>query len=58
MWITLGVYALALQQGIFQIVETKEFNNPEDCFREALIVAQDTNDPRGMLCVPVKKEGS
>lgn len=58
MWITLGVYALALQQGIFQVVETKEFNNPEDCFREALIVAQDANDPRGMLCVPVKKEGS
>jgi hypothetical protein len=58
MWITLGIYAIALQQGIFQVLETKEFPNPEDCFREALIVAQDTSDPRGMLCVPVKKEGS
>jgi hypothetical protein len=58
MWITLGVYALALQQGIFQIVETKEFNNPEDCFREALIVMNDPEDPRGMLCLPIKKEGN
>ena len=58
MWVTLGIYAIALQQGVFQVVETKEFNNPEDCFREALIVAQDTSDRRGMLCVPVKKEGS
>ena len=58
MWITLGIYAIALQQGIFQVVETKEFNNPEDCFREALVVAADPADIRGMLCVPVKKEGS
>jgi hypothetical protein len=57
MWITLGVYAIALQQGIFRVVEIKEFNNPEDCFREALVIAADDNDPRGMLCVPFKKEG-
>jgi len=58
MWITLGVYAIALQQGIFQIVETREFNNPEDCFREALIVMNDSKDARGMLCLPIKKEGN
>lgn len=56
MWITLGIYAIALQQGIFQVVETKEFSNPEDCFREALVVAADAEDTRGMLCVPVKKD--
>ena len=58
MWITLGVYAIALQQGIFQIVETQEFNNPEDCFRQELIVMQDENDLRGMLCVPFFKQGN
>ena len=58
MWITLGVYAIALQQGIFQIVETQEFTNPEDCFRQALIVMNDANDPRGMLCLPFKKKGN
>jgi hypothetical protein len=58
MWITLGVYAIALQTGIFKVVDTKEFNNPEDCFREALVVMQDENDPRGMLCLPFLKEGT
>ena len=56
MWVTLGIYAIALQQGIFQVVETKEFTNPQDCFKEALVVAEDTTDIRGMLCVPVKKD--
>ena len=58
MWITLGIYAIALQQGIFQIVETKEFMNPEDCFREALVVMQDDTDKRGMLCIPFLKQGN
>lgn len=49
---------MAIQQGIFQIVETQEFTNPEDCFRQALIVMQDDNDPRGMLCVPFFKQGN
>ena len=58
MWITLGVYALAIQQGVFQVVETKEFNNPEDCFKEALVVMTDENDPRGMLCMPFFKKST
>ena len=56
MWITLGVYTIALQVGILKIVETQEFEKPEDCFKQAFMIMQDENDPRGMACVPVLKD--
>jgi hypothetical protein len=56
MWITLGIYTIALQVGILRIVETQEFDNPEDCFKQAFMVMQDDTDPRGMACVPILKD--
>lgn len=59
MWTVYGILTLAIQPGILQIVERIEFDNPQDCFREAMVIMQDADDPRGMACVPIptdKKE--
>jgi len=56
MWITLGIFTIALQKGILQIVDTKEFENPQDCFQEAITVMANNDDPRGMACVPILKD--
>jgi len=47
---------MALQPGILQVVEKQEFSNPQDCFEKAMEVMADTTDPRGMACVPIKKD--
>ena len=38
---------------MLQIIDRKEFENPQDCFKEAMVLMQDAEDPRGMSCVPV-----
>lgn len=58
MWIVIGIFTMTIQPGVFQVVENKEFENPEDCFKEAMIVMADENDPRGMACVPILKTGT
>jgi len=56
MWIVIGIFTIALQPGILQIVEKQEFSNPQDCFDKAMEIMADTTDPRGMACVPIKKD--
>ena len=57
MWIIYGIITIALQPGVLQIVERKEYNDPQDCFRDAMVIMADANDPRGMACVPIPQEG-
>jgi len=57
MWTVYGILTLAIQPGILQIVEKGEYTNPQDCFREAMVIMQDADDPRGMACVPIPQEG-
>ena len=57
MWTVIGIVTLAIQPGILQIVEKKDFNSPQDCFQEAMEIMADANDPRGMACVPIPQEG-
>jgi hypothetical protein len=56
MWTVYGILTLAIQPGILQVVEKIKFDNPQDCFREAMVIMQDANDPRGMACVPILTE--
>jgi hypothetical protein len=56
MWTVYGILTLAIQPGILQIVERIEFDNPQDCFREAMVIMQDADDPRGMACVPIPQD--
>jgi hypothetical protein len=56
MWTVYGILTLAIQPGMLQIVDRIEFDNPQDCFIEAMIIMQDANDPRGMACVPIPIE--
>ena len=56
MWMVYGILTLAIQPGVLQIVEKKEFDNPQDCFKEAMIVMEDKTDPRGMACVPIPSD--
>ena len=55
MWITLGVLYVFIEQGIMQITGTKEYENPEDCFREAVAVMADETNQVHMACVPIIK---
>ena len=57
MWVIYGIITLAVQPGLLQIVERKEYANPQDCFRDAMVLMADAEDPRGMACVPVPQEG-
>ena len=57
MWIIYGIITIVLQPGVLQIVERKEYTNPQDCFKDAMVIMADTNDPRGMACVPIPQEG-
>tara|TARA_Y100000004_G_C8730221_1_gene333972 strand:- start:130 stop:315 length:186 start_codon:yes stop_codon:yes gene_type:complete len=53
MWVVYGIITIAIQPGVLQIIDRKEFKNPQDCFEEAMVIMQDKEDPRGMACVPV-----
>ena len=57
MWLIYGIITIAVQPGLLQIVERKEYNNPQDCFRDAMVLMADKEDPRGMACVPIPQEG-
>ena len=56
MWTIFGLITLAIQPGIFQVLEQKKFDNPQDCFQEAMVLMQNEADPRGMVCVPILEE--
>lgn len=53
MWIVYGIITIAIQPGVLQIIDRKEFKNPQDCFEEAMVMMENAEDPRGMACVPV-----
>jgi len=57
MWIIYGIITIALQPGVLQIVECKEYTNPQDCFKDAMVIMADAEDPRGMACVPIPQQG-
>jgi hypothetical protein len=57
MWIIYGIITIALQPGVLQIVERKEYNDPQDCFKDAMVIMADAEDPRGMACVPIPQQG-
>jgi len=56
MWVIYGIITIAIQPGILQIVERKEYTNPQECFKDAMILMQDESDPRGMACVPIPSD--
>ncbi len=53
MWTVYGIITIAMQPGFLQIVDRKEYENPQDCFEEAMVMMQNEEDPRGMSCIPV-----
>ena len=57
MWLIYGIITIAVQPGLLQIVERREYNDPQDCFRDAMVLMADAEDPRGMACVPIPQEG-
>ena len=57
MWLIYGIITIALQPGVLQIVERKEYANPQDYFKDAMVMMADAEDPRGMACVPIPQEG-
>ena len=57
MWLIYGIITIAVQPGLLQIVERREYNDPQDCFRDAMVLMADAEDPRGMACVPIPQQG-
>lgn len=57
MWLIYGIITIAVQPGLLQIVERKEYNDPQDCFKDAMVIMADADDPRGMACVPIPQQG-
>ena len=60
MWTIYGIITIALQPGMLQIIDQKEYETPQDCFADAMVMMQNDEDPRGMACVPIpddKKTG-
>jgi len=55
-WLVYGIITLAIQPGVLQIVERKEYTNPQDCFEDAMVIMADAEDPRGMACVPIPSD--
>ena len=53
MWTVYGIITIAMQPGFLQIIDRKEYENPQDCFEEAMVMMQNEEDPRGMACIPV-----
>jgi len=56
MWLVYGIITIAIQPGVLQIVERKEYANPQDCFKDAMVLMADSEDPRGMACVPIPSD--
>lgn len=57
MWKILGAYYILVAPNMFQVVEIKFFEKPQDCFAEAMKVMKDENDPRNMACIPTFHKG-
>ena len=53
MWIIYGIITVAIQPGILQIVDRKEYTNPQECFKDAMVIMADEKDARGMSCIPI-----
>ena len=39
MWTVYGIITIAMQPGMLQIIDRKEFENPQDCFKEAMVLS-------------------
>lgn len=56
MWLVYGIITIAVQPGLLQIIDRKEYTNPQDCIRDAMVLMADEQDPRGMACVPIPSD--
>jgi len=45
-----------ISPGVMQLVETQEYLKPEDCFKDAVVVMADAQNPAHMACLPILKE--
>jgi len=52
-WLVYGIITIAVQPGLLQIIDRKKYTNPQDCFKDAMVLMADAEDPRGMACVPI-----
>jgi hypothetical protein len=55
-WLVYGIITIAVQPGLLQIIDRKEYTNPQDCFKDAMVLMADAEDPRGMACVPIPQD--
>ena len=56
MWLVYGIITIAIEPGVLQIIDRKQYANPQDCFSDAMVLMADAEDPRGMACVPIPSD--
>lgn len=58
MWAVVGILYIVIGPTMLQITGTKEYNDPQQCFADAMAVMADKENPNNMACVPVYREGN
>lgn len=57
MWTVFGVIYLVVGMNLLQVVDSREYQNPQDCLADAMRIMADKEEPHHMACVPVLKPG-
>lgn len=57
MWTVFGVIYLVVGMNLLQVVDSREYQNPQDCLADAMRIMADKEEPHHMACVPVLKLG-
>ena len=55
MWTVFGVIYLVVGMNLLQVVDSREYQNPQDCLAAAMKIMANKEEPHHMACVPVLK---
>ena len=55
MWTVFGVIYLVVGMNLLQVVDSREYQNPQDCLAAAMKIMANKVEPHHMACVPVLK---
>jgi hypothetical protein len=57
MWTVFGIIYLVVGTNLLQVVDSREYQNPQDCLADAMRIMANKEEPHHMACIPVLKPG-
>jgi hypothetical protein len=57
MWTVFGIIYLVVGTNFLQVVDSREYQNPQDCLADAMRIMANKEEPHHMACIPVLKPG-